>query len=408
MTAELSAPGGTVMKKLSALAMVLCLFASPAGWAQDGGGGSSTPKDALRNGTEALRTGKFPEAERWLQEAVRSAPQNPIAQMELGVAELRLGRPGDAAAALNRAIRLDPQTRGANLFLGIAYVQMNQADDAAAALRREIDLNADDAEAQMWLGIVELKAGRPELATGPLDRAAALAPNDLNVLEYRGEAHSEVAHDSYARMVSIDPDSWHVHKVQGQLYAMQNRHTDAIEEFQKALQGSPNNSDLYEELGNEYRKSGNFDQAKQAYEKELQLSPNNPIAMYGIASIEIERNEAEKGMVLLRKVIAIYANAPAAYFYLGLGQSELGKPQQAVESFEKALSMHPENGLAARIQYERAHAYRELGKTQEARQAINEFVRLKALKEKSSPLTQANSDLTLAPQSATTKTQGTN
>lgn len=397
------------MKKMSALLIALCLLAIPASGAQNGSVASSTQMDdALRNGTDALQAGKFTEAERWLLTAVHATPRNPIAQMELGVVELRLGKPGDAVSALNQAVSLDPQLQGANLFLGIGYVQKNRLDDAAAALQREIDLNAKNAEAQMWLGIVELKAGRPELATGPLDRAAELTPNDLNILEYRGEAHSDVAHDSYARMAKIDPNSWHVHKVQGQLYAMQNRHTEAIAEFLEAIHGSPNNSDLYEELGNEYRKSGDMDRAQQAYEKEMQLSPNNPVAMYSVASIEIERNQAQAGVPLMLKVISNYANAPAAYFYLGLGQSELGKPREAVAAFEKALTMHPDNELEARIQYERARTYRKLGKMQEANQAISEFLRLKALKDKSSPLMQSSTPLMLAPESAPADPQGKN
>jgi tetratricopeptide (TPR) repeat protein len=384
------------MKKVSALLTVLFLLAISANPAQSGSTQTSTQvDDALRNGTDALRMGKFSEAERWLQAAALAAPANPIVHMELGVAELRLGKPADASAALNEALTLNAQMQGANLFLGIAYVQMNRLDDAAAALQREIDLNPKSAEAQMWLGIVELKAGRPEMATGPLDRAAELSPDDLNILEYRGEAHSEVAHNSYARMAMIDPNSWHVHEVEGQLYAMQDKHTEAIAEFLEALRSSPNNSDLYEELGSEYRKSGAMDKALQAYKKELTLSPNNPVAMYSVASMEIERNDAEAGVPLMLKVLSKYANAPAAYFYLGLGQSALGKPQDAVAAFEKALTMHPDNELAARIQYERARAYKKLGKAEQANQAINEFVRLKSLKEKNGPLAQKGNSETL-------------
>lgn len=388
------------MDKLRALLLVLFLLAISAGWAQNNNATPSAKVDrALRNGTDALRAGEFTQAEGWLESAVHASPDNPIAQMELGLAELRLGKSADSVSALKRAITINPRLGGANLFLGIAYAQMNRLDDAAVALQREIDLNTENAEAQMWLGIVELKAGRPELATGPLDRAAELSPNDLNILEYRGEAHSDVAHNSYARMAALDPDSWHVHKVQGQLYAMQNRHADAIEEFLEAIHGSPNNSDLYEELGNEYRKSGEMTLAQQAYQKEMQLSPNNPIAMYSLASIEIERNQAEKGIPLLEKVIANYANAPATYFYLGLGQAKLGKTQDALAALEKALTMHPDHELEARIQYERAREYRKLGKMQQASQAINEFLRLKSLKEKSSPLMQANNPLAPAPAS---------
>ena len=84
----------------------------------------------------------------------------------------------------------------------------------------------------------ELQDGHPEKATEPLDRAAELAPNDLNILEYRGKAHSDVAFASYARMAIIDPNSWHVHRVQGQMYSQQSQHKEAIAEFLEAIKHS--------------------------------------------------------------------------------------------------------------------------------------------------------------------------
>ena len=242
--------------------------------------------------------------------------------------------------------------------------------------------------ANMWLGVVEMEDGHPERATGPLDRAAELAPDDLNILEYRGKAHSDVAFASYAHMAAIDPNSWHVHKVQGQMYAQGNQHKEAINEFLEAIKLVPNNSDLYEELGNEYRKSSSLDLAQQAFHKELELSPNNPVAMYNLAKIDIETNHVEEGLKLLRKVVANYDNVPATYFYLGLGEFDSGHPDEAVVALEKALSMHPEPDLAPRVEYELSRVYRKLGRTEDSSRAIREYARLKALNTKVNPATQ--------------------
>ena len=378
------------MRMLKALLIASCLLTMPAGNAQTGTEPPPTQtEEALRNGTEAIRAGKFDDAEKWFQAAVKASPDNPAAHMELGVAELRLGKPEDASKALGEAIALDAQLQGANLFLGIAYTQMHRVDEATAAFRREIELNPENAQAQMWLGVVELQAGHPEMATEPLDRAAALAPDDLNILEYRGKAHSDVAFASYARMATIDPNSWHVHKVQGQMYSQQNQHKEAIAEFLEAIRIVPNNSDLYEELGNEYRKSSALDLAQQAYSKELELSPNNPIAMYNLAKIDIETNQANEGLELLRKVVANYANVPATYFYLGLGEFDTGKPAEAVVALEKARAMHPEADLAPRIEYELSRVYRKLGRIEESNRAIHEYTRLKALNSKLNPAIQS-------------------
>lgn len=339
----------------------------------------------LNKGTEAIRVGRNEEAEKWFQAAVHASPNNPAALMELGVAELRLGRASQAVELLRKSIAISPEVQGANLFLGIAYAQMHKVDACVAALNRELELDPKDAEADMWLGIVELQDGHPEKATEPLDRAAELAPNDLNILEYRGQAHSAVAFASFARMAVIDPNSWHVHRVQGQLYAQQGQHKEAIAEFQEAIKLMPNNSDLYEELGSEYFKSSSLDLARQAFSRELELSPNNPIAMYNLAKIDIETNHPAEGIDLLRKVVAIYANVPATYFYLGLGEFDTGNTKDALTDLEKARDMHPEPELAPRIQYELSRVYRKLGRIDDANRAVREYTRLKAENAKLNP-----------------------
>lgn len=251
----------------------------------------SQSEDALRKGTEAVQAGRFADAERWFSTAVKADPENSAAQMALGVAELRLGKAKEATEQLRDALARNPQMPGANLFLGIAYAQMHLQDDAIAAFNREIELDPKNAQAQMWLGVVELQAGHPEKATEPLDRAAELDPNNLNILDYRGEAHNDVAFESYARMATIDPHSWHVHKVQAEFYTHEKQYKQAIAEYLEAIKAAPGNSDLYEELGDVYRQSDSLELAQHAYAKELELSPNNPIAMYNLGQIDIETGD---------------------------------------------------------------------------------------------------------------------
>lgn len=346
---------------------------------------SGSLDDLLRKGTDLMQAGRLEEAEKLFQSAAKTSPENPMALMEFGVIELRLGKSEAAANSLHRAGELDPSLQGANLFLGIAYAQMHRVDESVAALRREIALDPKNTQAYMWIGVVELQDGHPEKATEPLDRAAELAPNDLNILEYRGKAHSAVAFASYARMAVIEPDSWHVHRVQGQMYSLQSQHKEAIEEFLLAIKQMPNNSDLYEELGTEYRKSSQLELAQQAYAKELELSPNNPIAMYNLAKIDIETNRAAEGLELLHKVVARYQNVPATYFYLGLGEFDEGNLPEALAALEKAKAMHPEPELQPRVEYELSRVYRKLGRLEDANRAVREYTRLKAKNSKLNP-----------------------
>jgi tetratricopeptide (TPR) repeat protein len=367
------------MTRSGALLVVISFFAIPLCPAQ---GASQTPSpqadEALHKGTEAIQAGKFADAEKWFLSAVNANPENPAAHKELGVSELRLGKPKEAAPELREAIAENPQMGGANLFLGIAYTQMNLLDESIAALNGEIELNPKNAQAQMWPGVVELPAGHPEKPTAPLDRAAELEPNNLNILDYRGKAHNEVALQSYARMASIDPNSWQMHKVRAEILGREKRYEQAVAEYLEAIKIAPDNADFYEELGDICRQSASLELAQHAYSKELELSPNNPIAIYNFGQIGIENGDAEKGLELLRTVIASYENVPATYFYLGLGEFEVDKATEAAVALEKARDMHPDADLEPRIEYELGRVYRKLGRNADAEQAVHAYTRLKA------------------------------
>ena len=374
------------MRMLKATALIFeALLVLPFATAQVAASPSDPAAEDLRKGTEAIQTGKPDEAEKWFQAALNVSPDNPAAWMEFGVAELRLGKTANGVDSLQHAVALAPRMQGANLFLGIGYAQMHKVDKCVAALHRELELDPKDAQAELWLGIVELQDGHPEKATEPLDRAAELSPNDLNILEYRGQARSAVAFANFARMAVIDPNSWHVHRVQGELYSRQSQHKEAIAEFLEATKQAPNNADLYEELGNEYRKSSDLEHAQQAYSKELVLSPNNPIAIYNLSKIDIDADRTEEGLGFLRKVVQDYADFPATYLYFGLAEFNLGKISEALTALEKAHAMHPELELAPRIEYELSRVYRKLGRIEESNKAIREYTRMKAQNAKLKP-----------------------
>ena len=339
--------------------------------------GSRAVEDAFRRGAQAMHGGDAAGAEAAFREVIRLAPDLPDAHLDLGLVLAREGRLDDAVAQLRQALALDPKLPGAHMFLGIFLSQTNHPDESAAALREEIALDPKNAEAMTWLGQVELAAGHPERATAPLDQAAALAPDDLNVLEMRARAHKLVASESYSRMARLAPDSWHVHRVQGELFSEEGKHTEAIAEFQAAIKLEARNPDLYEALGNEYRSLNQLDAAREAYRKELDLGPQNPIALYELGSTEVELGQAQAGVPRLEAMLRRYQNVPVAEFYLGRGLAALGRDGDALPWLEKSARAPGAGEVNKRSFYELARLYRKLQRPVDAERALTEYNRLR-------------------------------
>lgn len=329
----------------------------------------------FREGAQAMHSGNIAAAEAAFRKATVVAPDFAPARLDLGLAELKQGRLENAIADIRQSLQLDPSSPGAHLFLGIAEYQSSHPQQAIANLKQAIQENPKDEQAYTWLGIVELNIGHPELAVGPLDKAAALDPTDENVLDYRVQAHLAVAKQSYAQLYKLDPGSWRLHQLSGVIDSQADDHQHAIDEYLKAIKLAPNQPTLYEALGWEYRALNQNGLAITAFEHQLKLTPGNPIAMYNVASSEVENGQAQAALPLLERVVKVYNTPTLADYYLGRALAATGQYPKAATEFTRATQLS--GVVQLRAWYQLSQVYRHMGQTAKARAAVLEFQKLK-------------------------------
>ncbi|MGC2638530.1 MAG: tetratricopeptide repeat protein [Acidobacteriaceae bacterium] len=328
----------------------------------------------MRQGAAAMQAGRVDEAEASYRKVNETAPTFAPGWLDMGLAQLKEGKLEDAAASIRRALVLDPSVHGARLFLGIAEYQTNHIPDAVADLERAVQEDESNPQAFLWLGIVELDTDHPDQAIGPLDRAAELAPNDVGILDYRVQAHMAVARESYTRIYQLEPGSWRLHRLNAQIDAQAQQHTQAIDEYQQAIRIAPKQADLYEGLGWEYRATGQLSLAEKAFDEQLRLTPGNPIAMYNRASVQVDAGQGAEAIPLLEQVVKLYGRPTVANYYLARAYAAGGKNEQAAAEYEKATTLEGET--AQRSWYGLGQVYKELGQTAQARAAVEKFQQL--------------------------------
>ena len=359
------------------LAAVVCLCAGAVARGQ-----GPAVEEAFQRGAVAMRNGRSADAEAAFRSAVKLAPGMAEAHLDLGLVLGREGKLTEAIGSIQRALELDPKLPSAHMFLGIFLSQANRPQEAMAALKEEIAADPKNVEALTWLGTVEMGAGDAGAAAEAFDRAVELKPNDLDILELRGKAHSLVARDSYAKMARIDPSSWHVHRVKGNLFAEGERHSEAIEEYKAAIALEGRNPDLYEALGDECRKANRLEEARDAYKKELELTPGNLIAMYDLGSTEVELGETTVGIPLLQTMLKTYQHAPVAEYYVGRALAVEGKDAEAAGWLERSAAEDPAGEVGKRSNYELARVYRKLQRKEDADRALAAYDRMRQAQER--------------------------
>ena len=255
---------------------------------------ASAAQQWMQSGAAAMRRGQPAEAERDFRQALVADPHFADAMLGLGMSLLRQNKPEEASHALQQAVAANPAIRGARMFIGIVDYQHSDFDDALNSLQAESALQPDNAEVLTWIGIVELAAGHPEQATVPLDQAAALESKDLNILYYKGRAHTLVAQSAYQKLFELGPDSWQMHRALGEIDSQSREPEKAVKEFEAALEKQPNDPDLYQSIGDEDQRLNRFDEATRAYEQELRLHPGDPVALFNLGKIQVQTGDAAR------------------------------------------------------------------------------------------------------------------
>lgn len=359
---------------MSALYLGLCQHA--IGQNQADGGTSLFDK-----GSAAMRSGNATEAVEEFKQFLQVQPGSAEGYFNLGLALQSAGQLEPALTAFHKAGKLQPGMRGIALFSGIVDYKLNRLSEAHEELSQATRTEPKSSAAWMWLGVVELAQNQAGSAAAALDKAAALDPKNLDVLYHRGRAHLLISKQSYGAMFKLDPDSWRVHEVLGQADAQAFRGDDAIGEFRLAIRFAPNEPGLNEELGDACWTADKFQEADDAYAQEIKNDPFNAIAHYKLGSLRVTRNDAASGVPLLEQALHLDASISDANYYLGKGYVALGKADKAIENFRLATNPQGSEELRIMSWYQLSILCRNLHRSQEAAEAVENFQKMKAARE---------------------------
>jgi tetratricopeptide (TPR) repeat protein len=203
-----------------------------------------------RQGVDLLRAGKLPAAITALRQAARLDPADAGAHRALGLALLRSGRLAEATASLELAIVLEEEVAIAHYHLAVALDRQGLNDKAIAAYRRAVELMPEMADGHRRLaGLLEAE-GDVEEAAICYRRAAAADPdttmgrlNEINAVLVDGEPRQAEA--LLRQAIALDPTSDRLHKVLGDVLALNGHFDEAIAAFDRALDLNPREVSAY-------------------------------------------------------------------------------------------------------------------------------------------------------------------
>jgi tetratricopeptide (TPR) repeat protein len=272
------------------------------------------------------------------------------------------------------ALELAPKEDFYHLYLGRAYLEYaSTLEDPAvreAVLReteqvlteaREINpLNTDHSAnlARMysrWMSFAPDDATRAALAEKSVANyaiATTLSPHNVILwnewaLLYLTLGDLARAQEKVSHSLALDPEydeTWW--KVQASIYASQNRITDAIGAYERALEIDARRTDTWLLLGDTHVRQSQLAEAAEAYEHALELNPNHTQVWRVLGSVYAQLGRLDEGVGALERALELAPEASDAWDthrMLAIIHSQLGQGEAALHHAQIALELAPED-----------------------------------------------------------------
>ena len=163
---------------------------------------ASVPKEArkaYKQGKEAARAQRVPEAIAAFQRAIQIAPDYLFALNDLGVQYTRLGRYDDAIAVLRRAVAKAPKSFPPHLNLAIALLGAERVQDASGEVTTALGLDPVAIDGLYLSGVVARRLGNADAAIAAFQRAFEQGGADAVYAQYElGQLYEQAGQASAA------------------------------------------------------------------------------------------------------------------------------------------------------------------------------------------------------------------
>ena len=261
--------------------------------------------------------GKYAEA-RVIAEAVTKAePKNAEAFFTLAAIEGASGRTRQERTALETIIKIEPDNEEALITLGNISLRNRAIRTAASYFHRVFTKNPNNPGALLGLGRAFRMSGEWEEAERYFNRAVELYPNMAEARSERARFYrnrgflSNALSDLDEAKKSAPADYW-IAIDRGNVLLEMNRRSQALEEFNRAIEINPGEFLAYVYSSGMKDDFGDFDGAERDYAVLAKLKPDYYYALEGLG---LHKMRKEKWAEARDVFMEAYKRAPQEHLY---------------------------------------------------------------------------------------------
>lgn len=268
----------------------------------------------------------------------------------LGVAFQQMGQLKKAVSCFLKALDIDPESD--DTFLALAGCLQAQSDyqGAQRCYRQLLQKDPSHPKAAFGLGTLYLHRNDIDEALKWLLKAQDVKPEWL-LQNNLGKAFLlkndlKRALECFQKALQETPEQAEIWFNLAELYTKTDQCELAISHYRKAIQRDPAMIAAYNNMGNVLRESQRYDEAIAAFQNVLALAPELAQGHYNLGGVYRLVEDYERAVEHLSKAIQLKPDYADAWNNLALTCKNMGDLDRAMTYFNRALQIDPELAVA--------------------------------------------------------------
>jgi tetratricopeptide (TPR) repeat protein len=139
--------------------------------------------------------------------------------------------------------------------------------------------------------------------------------------------------------IAMDPKLAEAQFRLGNVYAEQNRSTEAEQAYKKALALTPSDADVLSNLGVVYYHMGRLDDAVTQFREALKYKANDADIHYNLGGVYVQQSQWDAALAEFETAKSLKPDLPEVYLGFGFVYKEQGRKDEAIQALEKFVTM---------------------------------------------------------------------
>jgi len=303
----------------------------------------------------AGRNGDLPKARKFLEKAVKQAPEDAQLRKMLLEVLVNAGAIDDAIRVCQNVLDEKPDD-GETLFsMALIYIEQNQFEKAESYLEKAYKTPELEGRAAFYLGKIELERKHPDRALAWFDKVVdgqyAFDADLASLSILMNQKRIDEVEKRIKQMESRYPEQkLKILLLKAEFFNRFGKSSEAFDVLTMVLNEAPDNRDILYAQALVAERLGRLDVLEADLQKILQKNPDDVDALnalgYTLTDKTTRYDDAER---YLNQALKLQPDMAVIIDSYGWLLYKKGKPEQALDYLRKAYAKEPENEIAAHL-----------------------------------------------------------